>query len=55
MRICDRCKTIKTVVTRLSDVKTGTEYDLCKECDEAFNNLLNNIEEPKPKKIKKGD
>lgn len=56
MRICDRCKDPKKMIqTRLNDVRTGTEYDLCPECSEAFNSLFSNIEEAKPKKAKRGD
>lgn len=55
MRICDRCRDPKKMIaTRLSDVRTGTEYDLCPECSEAFNSLFSNIED-KPKKVKRGD
>ncbi len=56
MRICDRCKdSKKQIVARLRDVQTGTEYDFCRECNEAFSNLLNNVAKPETKKAKRGD
>lgn len=37
MRVCDRCQDVsKPSVRRIVDKRTETEYELCTECNKAF-------------------
>ncbi len=54
MKICDRCKNTENRASMmLQDVKEGTEYDFCPECQEEFLKFLNPPEARKPGRPRK--